>query len=401
MPAVRRNRRLQNIVRTSLSNPVAIAAIPDPYPSDGPGLNYIVTRDLVAAYELGFIDYPTLLARREIKLGECRDFKQRLCGYRACQRIYRHEWKAYCTTPERKLTEHLVRDETCSARRPRTEAKWGWRHLSIQELREVSQGGAGLPPHLAPNTRHLSSLYHLLHTIPPSAPPPNATPPTPQKPPQKTAPGYRAAAHTARVPDPLPAQKRPIIQRAPYRATNEAAGHPSHGEDTSASGNAPRATRHPPHAARCPPPGSRRPALRRPHDRPALMWELGGMRGQRAKLGRPRSATRTPPAARIPPSRPLLAARPPCSYVGVGRHEGAESEVGQAPLCNARAARRTDPALRRLHDRPALMWELGGMRGGKRSGAGPASDPAAAPHADPALPGSHHPALPSRTHAGG
>ncbi|KAJ7861123.1 hypothetical protein B0H14DRAFT_2576265 [Mycena olivaceomarginata] len=46
MPAVRRNHRLQNIVRTSLSNPVAIAAIPDPYPSDRPGLNYIVTHDL-------------------------------------------------------------------------------------------------------------------------------------------------------------------------------------------------------------------------------------------------------------------------------------------------------------------------------------------------------------------
>ncbi|KAJ7856093.1 hypothetical protein B0H14DRAFT_3448653 [Mycena olivaceomarginata] len=74
MPAVRRNRRLQNIVRTSLSDPVAVAAIPDPYPSDRPGLNYIVTRDLVAdvaTYELGFINYPTLLARREIKLGEC------------------------------------------------------------------------------------------------------------------------------------------------------------------------------------------------------------------------------------------------------------------------------------------------------------------------------------------
>jgi hypothetical protein len=63
------------------------------------------------------------------------------------------------------------------------------------------------------------------------------------------APGYRAAARTARVPDPLPAQKRPIIQRARYRATNEVAGHPSHGEDTSAFGNAPHATRHPPHAA--------------------------------------------------------------------------------------------------------------------------------------------------------
>ncbi|KAJ7871638.1 hypothetical protein B0H14DRAFT_2570649 [Mycena olivaceomarginata] len=43
-------------------------------PATGPGLNYIITRDLVAdvaAYELGFIKYPTLLARREIKLGEC------------------------------------------------------------------------------------------------------------------------------------------------------------------------------------------------------------------------------------------------------------------------------------------------------------------------------------------
>jgi hypothetical protein len=58
----------------------------------------------VTAYELGIIDYSTLLARREIKLGECRDFEQRLCGYRACQRMYRHEWKAYYTTPERKLT---------------------------------------------------------------------------------------------------------------------------------------------------------------------------------------------------------------------------------------------------------------------------------------------------------
>ncbi|KAJ7670405.1 hypothetical protein B0H14DRAFT_3538517 [Mycena olivaceomarginata] len=117
------------------------------------------------------------------------------------------------------------------------------------------------------------------------------------------APGYRAAAHTARVPDPLPAQKRPIIQRARYRVTNEAAGHPSRGEDTSASGDAPRATHHPPHAAGRTPRGSRRPALRRPHDCPALMWELGGMRGQRAKLGRPRSErTHRPPRGSRPPA---------------------------------------------------------------------------------------------------
>jgi hypothetical protein len=53
---------------------VRLRPSPDPYPSDGPGLNYIVTHDLVAdvaAYELGFINYPTLLARHEIKLGEC------------------------------------------------------------------------------------------------------------------------------------------------------------------------------------------------------------------------------------------------------------------------------------------------------------------------------------------
>jgi hypothetical protein len=64
------------------------------------------------------------------------------------------------------------------------------------------------------------------------------------------APGYRAAARTACVPDPLPAQKRPIIQRTRYWAMNEVAGHPSHGEDTGAFGDAPRATRHPLPAAR-------------------------------------------------------------------------------------------------------------------------------------------------------
>ncbi|KAJ7835332.1 hypothetical protein B0H14DRAFT_3871126 [Mycena olivaceomarginata] len=53
---------------------------PDPYPSDGPGINYLITHDLVAdvnAYERGLIDHQTLLARQEIKLGESTDFKQR------------------------------------------------------------------------------------------------------------------------------------------------------------------------------------------------------------------------------------------------------------------------------------------------------------------------------------
>ncbi|KAJ7833933.1 hypothetical protein B0H14DRAFT_2591141 [Mycena olivaceomarginata] len=91
----------------SISNPPAVAVIPNPYPSDGPGANYIVTRDLVADvvdYGQGLIDYPTLLAKREIKLGECLDLGQRLCGYRPCQHMYRHEWKAVYTTPEHKLT---------------------------------------------------------------------------------------------------------------------------------------------------------------------------------------------------------------------------------------------------------------------------------------------------------
>ncbi|KAJ7710065.1 hypothetical protein B0H14DRAFT_3902791 [Mycena olivaceomarginata] len=65
MPAVRRNRRLQDVVRTSLINPGAVALLwafhcscsasfastrrlsPGPYPSDGAGVNYLVTRDLV------------------------------------------------------------------------------------------------------------------------------------------------------------------------------------------------------------------------------------------------------------------------------------------------------------------------------------------------------------------
>ncbi|KAJ7799903.1 hypothetical protein B0H14DRAFT_3491123 [Mycena olivaceomarginata] len=93
MPAVRWSRRLQDIVRTSLVNPVAVA----------------ILTDIVE----GLLDYQGLLARREIKPGESpKDFDQCLPGYRPCQQMYRHEWKAVYTTSERKLTEHLVQDET-------------------------------------------------------------------------------------------------------------------------------------------------------------------------------------------------------------------------------------------------------------------------------------------------
>ncbi|KAJ7320708.1 hypothetical protein DFH08DRAFT_818967 [Mycena albidolilacea] len=110
MPAIRRNKPLRHVVEASNSNPAAAAVIvysPDPYPSDGPGVNYLVTRDLVVEvddYEHGLIDYQTLIARREIKWGETQDFYQRQHGYTKCLSMYRHEWKAPYTTPERKLT---------------------------------------------------------------------------------------------------------------------------------------------------------------------------------------------------------------------------------------------------------------------------------------------------------
>ncbi|KAJ7741616.1 hypothetical protein B0H14DRAFT_2637823 [Mycena olivaceomarginata] len=107
MPAVRWSRRLQDIVRTSLVNSVAVAILPDPYPSDGARVNYLITRDPVTDIVEGLLDYQGLLARREIKPGESQDFifDQCLPGYRLCQQMYRHEWKAVYTTSERKLTE--------------------------------------------------------------------------------------------------------------------------------------------------------------------------------------------------------------------------------------------------------------------------------------------------------
>jgi hypothetical protein len=82
-----------------------IGSSPDPYPSDRPGVNYIVTRDLVVdveGYEQGLIDHQILLSW-EIKLGESKDLVQRRHGYVQCQRRYRHEWKVMYTTPEHKL----------------------------------------------------------------------------------------------------------------------------------------------------------------------------------------------------------------------------------------------------------------------------------------------------------
>jgi hypothetical protein len=92
MPA-QRNRRLRQVVTASHTNPAAVAAMqallssyilfrlsspsPDPYPSDGPGVNYLVTCDLVADvddYVQGIIDHQTLIAHRAIKMGESKDF---------------------------------------------------------------------------------------------------------------------------------------------------------------------------------------------------------------------------------------------------------------------------------------------------------------------------------------
>ncbi|KAJ7881529.1 hypothetical protein B0H14DRAFT_2565761 [Mycena olivaceomarginata] len=130
--------------RTSLEchflTQLPIAAIPNPYPSDGPGLNYIVTHDL-ALPPMNWASSTTRLYSQgaKSKLGECRDFEQHLCGYRVCQRMYRHKWKAYCTTPERKLMEHLVQDKMRSARRPRTVCFCQKRHM--EWVNYMSVGG--------------------------------------------------------------------------------------------------------------------------------------------------------------------------------------------------------------------------------------------------------------------
>ncbi|KAJ7840195.1 hypothetical protein B0H14DRAFT_3140548 [Mycena olivaceomarginata] len=102
----------------------------------------LVTRNLVTdvvAHEQGLLDDQGLLSRGEIKLGGSQDFDQCLPGYRACQQMYRHEWKAVYTTSERKLTEHLVQDETRFARRPRTVCSCHKRHTEWVDY--LSVGG--------------------------------------------------------------------------------------------------------------------------------------------------------------------------------------------------------------------------------------------------------------------
>ncbi|KAJ7121076.1 hypothetical protein C8R44DRAFT_877387 [Mycena epipterygia] len=166
MPAIRRSRRLRKVIRTSNVNPAAVAAIPDLYPSDGPGINYLVTRDLVAdvdAYEQGLIDHQTLLAHREIKLGESGDFNQRLRGYVQCQQMYRHEWKAVYTTPECKLTEHLVHDNTRFACRARTVCSCHKRHTEWVDylLAGGEQGMENELLHWIALRGHTSTVTHL------------------------------------------------------------------------------------------------------------------------------------------------------------------------------------------------------------------------------------------------
>ncbi|KAJ7834533.1 hypothetical protein B0H14DRAFT_2590812 [Mycena olivaceomarginata] len=138
------HQRLRHVVVTSNTNPAAIAVIVcslDPYPSDRPRVNYVVTRNLVDvdAYEHGVIDYQTLIVRQEIKWGETRDFNQRQHSYVKCQYMYRHESKAFYTTPERKLTEHLMQDNTHFARRLRTVCSCRKRHTEWVDY--LSAGG--------------------------------------------------------------------------------------------------------------------------------------------------------------------------------------------------------------------------------------------------------------------
>jgi hypothetical protein len=61
--------------------------------------------------------------------------------------------------------------------------------------------------------------------------------------------------------------------------------------------------------------------------------------------GRLQSAMRALPAAGTPSSHPPASRMPPCSDVGVGWHEGVESDVGQTLVYYACAASHGDPAL--------------------------------------------------------
>ncbi|KAJ7312768.1 hypothetical protein DFH08DRAFT_821930 [Mycena albidolilacea] len=93
-----RNRRLQNIVQAATMNLGAVAAIPDPYPSNGPGVKHIVTRDLVVdveAYEQGRIDKQMLLSHREIKMGESKDLVQRRHGASGARQVAFHAQGAH------------------------------------------------------------------------------------------------------------------------------------------------------------------------------------------------------------------------------------------------------------------------------------------------------------------
>ncbi|KAJ7719532.1 hypothetical protein B0H14DRAFT_3900909 [Mycena olivaceomarginata] len=108
------------------------------------------------------------------------------------------------------------------------------------------------------------------------------------------------------------------------------------------------------------------------------------------RFRRHKAADVGPQCTRRPPQRSRLRppAPPPCSDVGVGRHEGVGGDVEEVPIRDARAARQAPPAtgsrppaLRRLHRRPALMWELGGMRGWGTMWGGPRMRCARRPHA--------------------
>ncbi|KAJ7337663.1 hypothetical protein DFH08DRAFT_964627 [Mycena albidolilacea] len=65
-------------------------------------------------------------------------------------------------------------------------------------------------------------------------------------------------------------------------------------------------------------------ALLHTHRRPALIWELGGMRWRGGKwIGQASPALRSIPQLPPPP--------PPCSMAGVRRHEGAGRDCGSPP----------------------------------------------------------------------
>ncbi|KAJ7017609.1 hypothetical protein C8F04DRAFT_1332956 [Mycena alexandri] len=153
----RPNRRLRSIKRGNA------AAKPNPYLSDGDGVNYMLLRRLhedVEAYERDEISLTELNDRTDIKLGESGNFPRRRKEYKLCEAMYELTWIAHYSTPTRKLTEGLVHEEfrEMRAQAPFTLCSCGSRHrewfklgLQVPRPTTVAPSATTTPSSAAPS----------------------------------------------------------------------------------------------------------------------------------------------------------------------------------------------------------------------------------------------------------